>query len=289
MEKGDIVEISGVKKGEEEFDKMLNIFLASFGVHVVLVRHAVMGHLAMYQKYMMKLTVGKSKAYQELWKKHKSPKFLMKALTPRATNLVNFKIQILIGTANSLVGRATSFTDKSIMNLNTQKYNEYAAMDPDEMVEYIGSQGSEGWKSACQTSWEAAQEVVNFICRDIKDSDELKGTDDLRDLAMLLWTGTFFHGFIGDSQLDNVNRGNLPFILTGKKHQQSVAYGTLSTTIGTTTSQRTMDMRTLSKFFGNGDDCEAWDKYNDALAECATMTHIEGFSYDNVVYNAIDF
>jgi len=287
VEEGDIVAISGVKKGEADFDRKLNIFLASFGVHVFLVRHAIMGHLAMYQKYMMKLTVGRSDAQKKLWNEHKSPNELMKALTPRATNVVNFKIQVLIGPGNSLVGRATSFTNESLMAVNVEKYKEYSAMDPNQMVGYIGSQGSKEWNSACQKSWEAAQDVVNFICRDI--SSQLEGTDDLLDLAMLLWTGTFFHGFIGDFQLDNLIRGNLPFRATGETHHQTVAYGTLSTTIGTSTAQRTMDMRTLSKFFETKEDRKAWQQYHESLAECAKMTGINKFSYDGHVYNAIDF
>mmetsp|Transcript_30998 Transcript_30998/g.65994 ORF Transcript_30998/g.65994 Transcript_30998/m.65994 type:complete len:535 (-) Transcript_30998:20-1624(-) len=285
---GEIIEISGYQRSDPEFDEKLNIFLSSFGVHVVLVHHALMGHLAIYQKYMMRLTSKRSEAYQNLWMENKSAGFLLKALTPRATNSVNWRIQNLIGPHKSLIGRATSFTKYSIMHLNRDKYNEFYHMEPDAVVEEIGSKGSMDWNLACQTAWMAAQRCVNIICRDIRAREELKDTD-LRDLAMLLWTGTFYHGFVGDFQLDNVIKGNLPFLATGNKHRQTLAYGTLSTVIGATTSQRTMDMNTLGKFFSTEEDREAWKEYHQVLAACAKISGIKGFSYDDTVYNAIDF
>lgn len=285
---GDIIEISGVKKGEEEFDTKLNIFLSSFGVHVVLVRHAVMGHLAMYQKYNMRLTANRDKSYQDLWKGHKSPELLLKAMTPQSANDVNYNIQLLIGPGNSLVGRGVSFTNDALTLLNIDIYDEFSHMEPEELIKYLGTKGSKGWNSACLRAWKAAQKTVDVICRKIKENPDLRSTD-LRDLSMLLWIGTFYHGFIGDFQLDNVIKGNLPFYLTGEKHKQSVAYGTLSATIGSTTMQRTMDMDTLGKYFYEEEDRMAWKEYQEELTLCAKEVGVKGFTYEGAVYNAIDF
>lgn len=176
-------------------------------------------------------------------------------------------------------------TNDALTLLNLDKYEEYENMSPDRIIKDIGSSGSKGWNSACQHSWDAAQKVVNTICHDLKDIDD----HSLKELAMLLWTGTFYHGFIGDFQLDNVIKGNLPFYITGKEHVQTRAYGTLSTTIGASTMTRTMDMNTLGKYFYTKEDRDAWDEYRKELTKAAKMTGIPGFTYEGAVYNAIDF
>lgn len=282
---GEIIEVSGVKKGEDGFDVRVHIFLNSFAVHVVDVRHAVMGHLALYQKYLMRLTTNKSEEYKEKWKKNKSAALLLKVMTPKRTSEVNTRIQFLIGPGNSLVGRATSFTNDGLTLLNIDQYDKFFAMPPNKIIKDVGSCGSKEWEAACQHAWEAAQKVVNTICKDLKDIDDTS----LRDLAMLVWTGTFYHGFIGDFQLDNVNKGNLPFYLTGDEHKQTKAYGTLSTTIGVSTMTRTMDMATVGKYFYTEEDRDAWEEYRQALAAAAKETGIKGFTMDWPVYNAIDF
>jgi hypothetical protein len=291
VKNGDIIEISGYNKKDhpEEFETRLNIFLSSFAVHIVVVRHADMAHLALYQKYLMRLTTNRSEEYKDKWNNYKSgPKLLMKALTPERTNSINWNIQLLIGPGNSLVGRATSFTNDGLTLLNLDKYDEFYAMSPDEIIKEVGSCGSKGWNSACQGAWMAAKKVVNTICKDLVGCPDLKETD-LDDLAMLVWTGTFYHGFIGDFQLDNSIKGNLPFLLTGKKHVQSEAYATLATTIGASTMTRTMDMDTLGKYFAAKEDRDAWAEYQRELTACAKETGIEGFTYEGAVYNAIDF
>jgi len=283
-----IISISGVKEGEATFETKKHIFLSSFAVHVVLVCHANMAHVAIYQKYIMSLTTKRTKAYQKLWKENINPGLLMKALTPRRSSFVNRLIEVLIGPGNSLVGRAVSLTTDSLTLLNIDKHEEYFAMNPEQVIEEIGSCGSTGWNSACARAWRAAQEVVNTICRNIIKEDDVH-EKDLIELAMLLWTGTFYHGFIGDFQLDNVNKGNLPFPLTGREHRQTKAYGTLSTTIGVSTMTRTMDMNTLGKYFDTAQDRQAWNDYHAELMACAKETGIEGFTYDGPIYNAIDF
>jgi len=282
---GEIIEVSGLKKGDKDFDLRVNIFLNSFAVHLVDVRHAVMGHLALYQKYLMRLTTNKSDEYKKRWEENKSAALLLKVMTPRRTSAVNYRIQLLIGPGNSLVGRATSFTNDALTLLNIDQYDKFFAMPPNKIINDVGSCGSKEWNSACQHAWEAAQKVVNTICKDLKDIDDTS----LRDLAMLLWTGTFYHGFIGDFQLDNVNKGNLPFLLTGKEHKQTKAYGTLSTTIGVSTMTRTMDMATVGNYFYTEEDRNAWEEYRQALTAAAKETGIKGFTYEGPVYNAIDF
>jgi len=286
---GKIIEVSGVRESDgDDFEVKKAVFFNSFAVHVVLVRHAVMGHLALYQRNLMKLTAKRSEEYQDLWKSSLGPELLMKALTPNGTNEVNTNIQLLIGPGNSLVGRATSLTNDAITLLNSNAYDKYVAMKPDEIIADIGGDGSEGWENACKNAWKAAKKAVNKICRDIEDSEHLE-KDDLESLALLLWTGTFYHGFIGDFQLDNVVKGNLPFLITGKPHVQTKAYGTLSATIGISTMTRTMNMATLGTYFPEKYQRKAWEAYQEKLKECRKETGIEGFADDTAVYNAIDF
>ena len=288
---GAIYEISGVRKDDHdpEFHFKLNVFLSSFAVHVVMVKHALIGHLAIYQKYNMRLTVNREAAYQALWSQgNGSPELLMKALTPEAANTVNYKIKLLLGPNGSLVGRAMSLTNASFVDLNRDIYDEWFAYEPDEVVNKLASSGSEGWKRACLNAWTAARETVDVICRDIKGDAALKNTD-LEDLSMLLWAGTFYHGMVGDFQLDNLMRGNLPFPLTGKDHIQSKGYGMISTSIGVATTTRTMNMATLGSYFNTVEDRDQWKSYQKVLAESARLIGIEGFTYDGAVYNAIDF
>jgi len=288
VKNGEIIQVSESKRGDANFNRDLTLFLNSFAVHLVVIRHAVMAHLAIYQKYMMKLTVGVPRAYQDKWHADKSAGLLMKALTPRATNTVNYNIQLLIGPANSLVSRATSFTNDGLTLLNIDKYNEYEQLDPDEMIKDIATNGSKGWNAACYRAWKAAQKAVNAICKDLDVDKEYK-EESLKDLAMLLWTGTFYHGFIGDFQLDNVVKGNLPFIITGEEHKQYEWYGTLSTTIGCSTMTRTMDMATVGKYLYTKEDRDIWKEYMKELGVAAKETGIKGFTYEGAIYNAIDF
>jgi hypothetical protein len=120
MKNGTIYEISGVQKNnhDPEFHFKLIVFLSSFAVHVVMVKHALIGHLAIYQKYNMRLTANREAAYQALWSQNSSsPELPMKALTPEAVNTINYKIKLLLGPNGSLVGRAMSLTNASFVDL----------------------------------------------------------------------------------------------------------------------------------------------------------------------------
>ena len=97
-----------------------------------------------------------------------------------------------------------------------------------------------------------------------------------------------FEGSPIDYQLNNVNRGNLPFLLTGK-NEQTLAYSTLSTTIGVSAMTRTMDMDTVGKYLYTRKHRDAWADYCKELTKCAKMTGIKGFTYEGSIYNAIDF
>ena len=284
---GEIVEITGAMMKDMTFEQKKNVFLSSFAVHLVHVRHAVMAHLAIYQRFLVSLTTNRSEEYQNEWKDNRGPELLLEALTPRYTDRVNWNIQLLIGPGNSLVGRATSFTNDAITLAGIKMYEKYAGMEPAELIKDIGSDGSPAWEKACNDAWEAAKETVRVVCEDLKSS--VVTEKDLEEVAMLLWTGTFYHGFIGDFQLDNVMKGNLPFLLTGKKHRQTISYGTVSSTIGVNTMTRTMNMDTLGTYFPEEKQRNAWAKYQQQLVDCSLATGIEDFSHEGPVYNAIDF
>lgn len=221
---GNITKVGDVERGDDDFELKVNLFLNAFAVHVIVNRHAVMAHLAIYQKYLvstccaimssnsnmcydtntcalcsflqMSLTTGKNDQYKSVWENNKSAGLLLKALTPRRTSEVNTNIQLLIGPGNSLVGRATSFTNDALTLLNIEQYDKYFAMSPTEIIHDIGSSGSKGWQDACQHAWDAAQKLVGAICYDM-EKDFPEGDTSLRDLAMLLWTGTFYHSVSG--------------------------------------------------------------------------------------------
>jgi len=285
---GHIIEVSGVKEGEDQFVSEKAVFLNAFAVHLVLVCHAGMGHLSLYQNNLMKLTTDRSDEYKDLWETNLGPKLLMKALTPEGTNEVNTNIQLLIGPNNSLVGRATSLTNDSITLLNMDMYDKHTAMSPDGIIADIGGDGAPEWDEACKRAWTASKKMVHEICADIKDSDALEA-GDLESLALLAWTGMFYHGFIGDFQLDNVNKGNLPFLITGEPHIQTKAYGTLSTVIGVSTMTRTMNAKTLQTYFPKQGQKDAYKNYLVELNECRQLSGIEGWANDGPIYNAIDF
>ena len=111
--------------------------------------------------------------------------------------------------------------------------------------------------------------------------------DDLTDAALMLWVATFYHGFIGDFQLDNVNKGMLPLLLTGEPHKQTLSYATLSTTIGVSTMTRTVNMVTLEGFFPHESQRKAWDKYTLTLR--GLDVGVKNFSLEAPVYAAVNF
>jgi hypothetical protein len=289
VENGEIVEIlHGVGKGtvsrvgDEDFSRRKSAFLSSFAVHVIVVHHAIITHLAVAQRLSNKLTVGRTDAYIESWNENKGASLLLRALTYR-TNAVSMNEQLLIGPGNSLVGRACSFTNKGLLQLGTDMYQKYKKMNPEELIDDLASQGSSKWNLACKTAWDGAKQVVNTICKDMKEMAE----EDLSDLALILWVSTFYHGFIGDFQLDNVNKGNLLLTLTKSTAKNDLAYGTLATTIGVTTMTRTLNLFTAQVYFPKLEDRQAWAQYVTVLKNIDAG--VEGFTLDHPVYTGVNF
>ena len=291
VENGEIVEIfrgvgegtiSRVRVGDEDFSRRKSAFLSSFAVHVVVVHHAIITHLAIAQRLSNKLTVGRTDAYIESWNENKGASLLLKTLTYR-TNGVSINEQLLIGPGNSLVGRACSFTNKGLLQLGTDMYQKYKKMNPEELIDDLASQGSSKWNLACKTAWDGAKQVVNTICKDMKEMAE----EDLSDLALILWVSTFYHGFIGDFQLDNVNKGNLLLTLTKSTAKNDLAYGTLATTIGVTTMTRTLNLFTAQVYFPKLEDRQAWAQYVTVLKNIDAG--VEGFTLDHPVYTGVNF
>jgi hypothetical protein len=93
---GKIVEISGVTQEDGDFPRKKRIFLSSFAIHVVVVRHAIMTHLAICQRLLVKLTTNRSPSYQKAFEQNPGPSLLFQALTYR-TNEVSINEQLLIG------------------------------------------------------------------------------------------------------------------------------------------------------------------------------------------------
>ena len=280
---GRIVEISGVRSDDEGFPLIKAAFLSSFAVHVVVVRHATMAHLAIGQRLLVKLTAGRTQAYQDAWNRSKGPSLLLTATTYR-TNLVSINEQLLAGPGNSLFGCALSLTNDGLVELKMDMYEKYSDMTPDALVAEIGGSGTPTWTNACNIAWQGAKDVVNVICKDIQPFLE---DTDLSDLALILWAATFYHGFIGDFQLDNVIKGNLLLSLAMSSATGDLGYGTLIATIGVTTMTRTLTMIDLNGLFPKKEENDAWEQYETLLQNIDAG--VSGFSLAAPVYTAVNF
>jgi hypothetical protein len=165
-------------------------------------------------------------------------------------------------------------------------YDKYSAMSADELIKDVADEGHGKWSVATNSAWTNAQTCANTICKNIVGKNGVT-QDDVTNVALMLWVSTFYHGFIGDFQLDNVNKGNLPLLLTGKKHVQSYSYGTLSTTIGVSTLTRTINIATLGGLFEEQWQRSAWEDYMETLQELDIG--VENFSHAGPVYAAVNF
>lgn len=283
VENGKIVEISGVRSDDERFPPLKAAFLSSFAVHVVVVCHALITHLAISQRLLVKLTAGRTRACQNAWRRSEGPSLLLRALTYR-TNAVSINEQLLIGPGNSLVGRACSLSNDGLMELGIDMYEKYSGMSPDELVAAIGGSGTATWTNACNIAWQGAKDAVNVICKDIQPFLE---DTDLSDLALILWASTFYHGFIGDFQLDNVCKGNLLFTLAKSNATGDLSFGTLAASIGVTTMTRTVTMIDLNGLFPKREEVDAWKRYETLLQNIDTG--VSGFSLAAPVYTGVNF
>ncbi|MCF6282726.1 MAG: hypothetical protein L3J28_11065 [Candidatus Polarisedimenticolaceae bacterium] len=240
-------------------EEALHIFFSSFAIHVVFERHAVMTHLSVAQRLLIKFTYPNDET-----KVNNNPrlKSLLQVLTTRV-NEVSINEHLLIG-KNSLVARASSFTNYALIGAGQALYEMYAQMSPTDLVTLLGD-GSKQWEEAVNTGWQAAQKLIQDLELPVDASDaEL--------LALDVWVSSFYHQFIGNLQLDNLIKGNLPFPCTGKPHEQTKDYAIKSTTIAVTTMTRTYSVLQVPALIDQKDQksIAAWKEYGEVLASLDT-------------------
>jgi hypothetical protein len=285
---GEIVSVDDVTPTSDpvEFERKVNIFLSSFAVHVVVTRHALMAHLAIYQRLLVKLTTNQNEDFMKGFDgtHGNGPKYFLQGLLT-GTNDVSYKQQLLTGPGNGLVARASSLTNLSLLQLGSDVWDKFKNMKPCDVVADVAEDGSPKWENACTKAYSSSKKAVTTILKDLLD----KGIIDeshADDISLLVWAGTFYHAFIGDFQADNLTKGYLPFPLTGELHLQDLSFGTVSATITATVMTRTVDMRALSLHFPKQEQRDAWEGH---LAELAALDiGVEGYSVENV-YNSINF
>lgn len=285
----EIEEVDGRTSSSDDFERYKAKFLSSFGVYLIVLRHAVMTHLSISQRLLIKLTTKRNQKYIDTWmdEENKGPYTLLRALTTR-TNEVSINEQLLIGPDRSLVQRATSFIPDSLELMLSDYYDKYSSMTHDELIADVADSGTGKWTIAVNLAWKGAKTVVNEICQPVLNKHVKQS--DLDDMALMLWVSTFYHGFIGDFQLDNVNKGKLMLLHTGETEipkKMGLSYGTLATTIGVSTMTRTIQCQTLGGFLPKKSEQEAWRKYMDLLA--SLDVGVEGFSLKTPVYAAVNF
>jgi hypothetical protein len=262
-------------KNAEGPEEAMHIFLSSFAVHVVFERHAVMTHLSIAQRLLIKFT------YPNMADKvnnNSRLKCLLQVLTTRV-NEVSTNEHLLIGNS-SLVARASSFTNYALVGAGQALYEKYAQMSPTDLVALLGD-GSKQWKEAVNIGWQAAQKLI-------KDLDLPVDKSDAELLALDVWVSSFYHLFIGDLQLDNLIKGNLPFPCTGKPHKQTKDYATAATTIAVTTMTRTYSVDEVPGLIDQKDQTSiaAWKEYGAVLA--TLDTGIDQF-VGTAAYAAVNF
>lgn len=193
--------------------------------------------VAVYQRLLIKLTTHRSKKYKTFFLDKLGPKRLLQGLMTRANEVAINE--------TTLDGSGQFFGGSCLMLALNDAYNFYSNQSPRELIAYLGSQGASTWNTACTEAYESSHKTVVALCQEGSTSGVLDAAT-VDELALMVWASTFYHAVIGDFQLDNVIKGNLPLLNTGKPHVQTKSYGTLSTTIGVTTMTRTCNMETLS-------------------------------------------
>lgn len=193
---------------------------------------------------------------------------------------------LLTGPGNSLVARATSLTNLSLLQLGNDIYNHFAKMEPSNIVAEIAKEGSPKWEDACNKAYISSKSAVRIILKDLL-KEKIIDEEDVEDLSLLVWASTFYHAFIGDFQADNLSKGHLPFPLTGELHLQNLSYARVSATITATVMTRTVDMRALTLHFPKQEQRDAWEKH---LSDVTALDiGVEGYGVEPPVYNSINF
>jgi hypothetical protein len=145
IEKGKY-ELQRVEKTGYDCDqkKATCIFLSSFAVHIVFVRHAIMTHLSVAQHILVKfLDIDQEKRIKANLRLQE----LLQVLTTRV-NEVSLNELLLIG-GNGLVDRVCSFAPNVLEIAGKDVYNQYANMEPQQLISIL-SEGSKQWASCCK-------------------------------------------------------------------------------------------------------------------------------------------
>lgn len=271
----EILSVNGEGPTSARFQRELNGFLSSFAVHVVVERHATLVHLAISQKTLMRVS---GPTYAKVYESSPAIRALVAILTTRV-NEVSINQQLLMDNYHSLVSRAASFTNQSLVDFCRDRYQLYARMAPEEITVAL-LPGAGRFSAAGRRVYQAAQTLVSQICQG-------KLPDDVtRALGLMLWNATFYHYFVGDYVVDALMYGHLPLLCTGSTHVQNQKYATLATTIAVTTMTRTLSVGEAVAQLNGSQGRERWQAYLEELAGVGEV--LPGFSLDPA-YPAVNF
>lgn len=134
---------------------------------------------------------------------------------------------------------------------------------------------------AVKIGYSAAKNLVNSLGLSVTEED--------KNLLILdVWVSSFYHKFIGDIQLDNLMKGNLPFPCTGKEHEQTKDYAIQVTTIAATTMTRMYAVNQVHSLINQKDtiSMDAWKQYSRATDNL--KTGIDAMDAGKM-YAAVDF
>ena len=229
--------------GDADYATALNVFLSTFALHLVVVKHATVTHLAVYQRLLVKYS---NASFQPLAEANPRIEFLLQVLFT-GTNSVSINEQLLIGGHKSLVGRACSLAKGELLNACQHEYNRVSAMPAKAIFDEEFADGSPTWQSAANEAWTASAALVGKMLSGLDHGDL-----DIDELTLLVFVGSYYHTFIGDFQANNVMRGLLPFPCTGEPPVQDEHNATLSGTIAVTTLTRAYDLNDVITFADDG-------------------------------------
>ena len=227
--------------GEAGYATALNVFLSTFCMHVVVSKHAVGCHLAVYQRLLVKYSHTK---FEKLAQANPRHEFLLQVLFT-GTNDVSINEQLLICSHKSLVCRACSLAEGQLDLLCNEEYDRVSAKSAIDIFDEMAT-GSATWQTAAGQAWTASQDLVRKMLSDLHP--ELLKLVDVDELTLLIFVGSYYHTCIGDFQAHSVMHGLLPFPCTGKAPVQDINNATLSGTIAVTTLTRTYDLNDVITF-----------------------------------------
>ena len=230
--------------GDADYATELNVFLSTFSVHVVVSKHAVGCHLAVFQRLLVKYC---NTTFEEPAKANPRYEFLLQVLFT-GTNDVSINEELLISSEKSLVGRYCSLADGELDKLCTAEYHRVSNMGAREIFNELAT-GSPTWHAAAGQAWTASHDLVNKMLLGL--DAELLELVDVDEMTLLIFVGSYYHTFIGDFQARSVMYGLLPFPCTGKDPVQNINNATLSGTIAVTTLTRTYDLNDVIGFVDN--------------------------------------